>query len=44
VPTTNARRPIKGSEDEDVRLVLYRNKILPLGVGAQGPMTWAEKA
>jgi len=42
VPTTNIRRPIDGSKDADFRLVFSskRNKKLPLGVGAQGPMTW----
>ena len=45
MPTTNARRTIKGSKDADFRQVLKkRNKKLPLAVGAQGHMKWVKKA
>jgi len=44
MPTTNARRPIKGSKDVDFRLFFLRNKKFPLAVGVQGQMKWAKKA
>jgi len=43
--TTNGRRPIKGSEDADFRLILFKRKKqkLPLALGAQGSLTSSKK-
>jgi len=41
LPTTNARKPTKGSKNVDFSLVSLTNTDLPQGVGALGQVTLA---